>query len=69
MAMDGRLVTSEGHPVLSAQAAGLAGAQPVDGVQPGQGGPATQGGVAAGQNSAREAARFINLQDRARISP
>ncbi len=64
MAMDGRLVTSEGHPVLSAQAAGLAGAQPVDGVQPGQGGPTTQGGVAAGLNSAREAARFINLRDR-----
>lgn len=52
MAMDGRLVTNEGYPVLAAQPGGLAGAD-------GQGRPETQGGVAA---------RFINLRDRGAIS-
>ncbi len=63
VAMDGRLVTTEGYPVLSSSPGGLA-AQPVQATgQPlGQGGPgATQGGVAAG---AVDAARFINLRDR-----
>lgn len=59
IAMDGRLVTTEGHPVLASAPGGLA-AQPVPGIQPGQGGLTTQGGVAAGS----EAARFINLRDR-----
>lgn len=56
LAMDGRLVTTEGYPVLAAQPGGLASAQSVSSVQPNQGGSATQGGVAAG--------RFINLRDR-----
>lgn len=62
MAMDGRLVTSEGYPVLASQPGGLAG-------QPGQGGPQnlgilqTQGGVAAA-SGVDDAARFINLRDR-----
>jgi flagellar basal-body rod protein FlgG len=67
MAMDGRLVTPEGYPVLASGPGGLAAAlPPSDAVQPGQGGPnATQGGVAAGpQNNAATAARFINLRDR-----
>lgn len=59
VAMDGRLVTSEGHPVLASQPGGLAAAQLANSVQPGQGGLATQGGVAAEQT-----ARFINLRDR-----
>lgn len=59
IAMDGRLVTSDGNPVLASQPGGLA-AQPAASVQPGQGGLATQGGVAAGS----EAARFINLRER-----
>jgi flagellar basal-body rod protein FlgG len=56
IAMDGKLVTAEGHPVLAAQPGGLAAGN----VQPGQGGLQTQGGVAAGQ----DASRFINLRDR-----
>jgi flagellar basal-body rod protein FlgG len=57
LAMDGRLVTSDGNPVLSSQPGGLA--------QPGQGGLAAQGGAAAGRNPAsNDAARFINLRDR-----
>lgn len=61
LAMDGRLVTTEGYPVLAAQPGGLAAALPAATVQPSQGGQTTQGGVAAGQG---EAARFINLRDR-----
>lgn len=65
VAMDGRLVTTEGYPVLSAQPGGLATALPPSAVQPGQGGPTTQGGVAVGQGLMNaEAARFINLRDR-----
>ncbi len=67
VAMDGRLVTPDGYPVLASGPGGLAAAlPPSDAVQPGQGGPnATQGGVAAGpQNDAALAARFINLRDR-----
>jgi flagellar basal-body rod protein FlgG len=65
MAMDGRLVTPEGYPVLAAQPGGLAAALPVSSVQPiGQGRPdTTQGGVAAGPGP-DVAARFINLRDR-----
>jgi flagellar basal-body rod protein FlgG len=63
LAMDGRLVTTEGYPVLASQPGGLA-AQPVPNAQPGQGGPQTQGGVAVGRNPAADAARFINLRDR-----
>jgi flagellar basal-body rod protein FlgF len=58
-AMDGRLVTSEGFPVLAATPGGLA-AQPEGIVQPGQGGLATQGRVAV--------ERFINLRDRGPVS-
>ena len=65
LSMDGRLVTSEGFPVLSSQPGGMAApipntAQPLANAQPGQGGPETQGGVAAGQGVA---GRFINLRD------
>jgi flagellar basal-body rod protein FlgF len=65
VAMDGRLVTTDGYPVLATQPGGLATALPPSAVQPGQGGPLTQGGVAAGQGLMNaEAARFINLRDR-----
>ncbi|MGZ3708801.1 MAG: flagellar hook-basal body protein, partial [Bdellovibrionota bacterium] len=65
VATDGRLVTTEGYPVLTAQPGGLAAAPPATGTQqPGQGGPdLTQGGVGAGS---AVAARFINLKDRPR---
>ena len=62
MAMDGRLVTNEGYPVLSAQPGGLAAALPGSNLQPSQGGQPTQGGVAAGVGA--EAGRFINLRDK-----
>ena len=78
MAMDGRLVTSEGYPVLSQQPGGLASALPATAVQPSQGGLTTQGGVAAGQGSelanalnaeqALAAQRFINIGDRSNIT-
>jgi flagellar basal-body rod protein FlgG len=63
VAMDGRLVTTEGYPVLSSQPGGLAAEsqrQPasLSTLQPSQGGLATQGGVPV------DAARFINLKDR-----
>jgi flagellar basal-body rod protein FlgF len=73
VATDGRLVTSEGHPVLAAQPGGLDSALPATAVQPSQGGQSTQGGVAAGQGAQAPAlgagtgniaARFINLRDR-----
>jgi flagellar basal-body rod protein FlgF len=74
LAQDGRLVTSDGNPVLAASPGGLAAA-PLASAQQGQGGLATQGGVAAGRTpadiaaarsaaSASASARFINLQDR-----
>jgi flagellar basal-body rod protein FlgG len=73
VAQDGRLVTSEGYPVLASSPGGLA-AQPAS-AQQGQGGLATQGGVAAGRTPAAIAAdqaalaqtapaRFISLRDR-----
>ncbi len=65
MAMDGRLVTTDGYPVLATQPGGLATALQPSAVQPGQGGPSTQGGVAVGQGLINaEASRFINLRDR-----
>lgn len=69
IAMDGRLVTNEGFPVLAAQPGGLAAAQPALAQPQGQGGPdanGTQGRVPAGQNP-QDAARFINLKDRTRV--
>ena len=65
LSTDGRLVTSEGFPVLSSQPGGMAArfpntAQPLTIAQPGQGGPETQGGVSAGQGLG---GRFINLRD------
>lgn len=75
MAMDGRLVTREGYPVLAAQPGGLAIAPPDKNVQPGQGGLLTQGGVAAEQNTGGQAGtlqdpavmrRIINLKDRSK---
>ncbi len=65
MAMDGRLVTTDGNPVLAAQPGGLAAALPGSNVQSGQGGLLTQGGVATEQMNA---ARAINLRDRSNIS-
>lgn len=61
LAMDGRLVTTEGYPVLAAQPGGLATVLPADAVQPGQGGLTTQGGVAA---EPALLARQIDLRDR-----
>lgn len=71
---DGRLVTSEGYPVLSSQISDLAAALPGSAVQPSQGGQPTQGRVAAGQpeNAEDLAPRFINLGEasaRVSISP
>jgi flagellar basal-body rod protein FlgF len=65
LATDGRLVTSDGFPVLASQPGGLAAelpntAQPVANLQLGQGGLETQGGVST---EAGIAARFINLKD------
>ncbi len=61
---DGRLVTSQGFPVLAAQPGGLASALPPTSVQPNQGGLPTQGGVAAGQQTTPDvSARYINLSD------
>ncbi|MFN7684408.1 MAG: flagellar hook-basal body protein [Oligoflexia bacterium] len=67
LATDGRLVTSDGFPVLASQPGGLAAenpntAQPVANAQLGQGGLETQGGVST---DAGIAARFINLKDAA----
>lgn len=63
LAMDGRLVTPQGYPVLSSKSGGLAPAQPVTAVQPSQGGLPTQGGVAVEQITADITARSINLRD------
>lgn len=70
-ATDGRLVTTDGYPVLAAQAGGLANALPATTVQPGQGGLETQGRVAAelgyvpgSPADPAVASRFINLRDR-----
>jgi flagellar basal-body rod protein FlgG len=74
VAQDGRLVSSEGYPVLAASPGGLAAAQSAQ-AQQGQGGLATQGGVAAGRTlaqiaedranlAASAAARGISLRDR-----
>jgi len=65
VATDGRLVTTEGFPVLASQPGGLAAdnpntAQLVNQLQSGQGRLETQGGVAT---EAGLAARFINLKD------
>jgi len=61
---EGLLTTTQGYPVLSSQAGGLATAQPPAAVQPSQGGLPTQGGVAAGQTTPPEVvARYINLGD------
>lgn len=62
LAMDGRLVNSQGYPVLAAQPGGLAAALPAATAQPSQGGPVTQGGVTA-EPGADVQARFINLAD------
>lgn len=67
LAKDGRLVTTEGYPVLASQPGGLAAALLAPStVQPGQGGPTTQGRVAAEPGTTPEAiaARFIELGDR-----
>ena len=71
IAMDGRLVTNEGFPVLAAQPGGLAASARTPAQPLGQGGPAangTQGGVPAGQSAAQDAARFINLQNRIHVN-
>jgi len=70
MATDGRLVTSEGYPVLSSQPGGLAAATPATPAQLSQGGLSTQGGVAAGQSvqDPAVASRFVNVRDRGPIT-
>jgi flagellar basal-body rod protein FlgF len=68
VAQDGRLVNSEGYPVLAAQPGGLAAALPTSTVQPSQGGLTTQGRVPAGQGTENAAARYINLRDKGVVS-
>lgn len=63
LAMDGRLVTPQGYPVLTSKSGGLAPAQPDTAVQPSQGRQPTQGGVAAEQILADITARSVNLRD------
>jgi flagellar basal-body rod protein FlgG len=67
VAQDGRLVTSDGNPVLASSPGGLAAAQLASNQQQGQGGPnafGAQGRAPAGTLPADLAARFINLRDR-----
>ena len=60
MAMDGRLVTSEGFPVLAAGPGGVA-------AEAGRAPASTVGGLAASADQAKEVAgRYINLRDRGR---
>ncbi|MBC7693351.1 MAG: flagellar hook-basal body protein [Methylotenera sp.] len=80
MAMDGRLVTTQGYPVLTAQAGGLAARTPSSAtelgqqVQPGQGGLQTQGRVGVenagpvpgAPDDPNVSGRFINLRDKLR---
>jgi flagellar basal-body rod protein FlgF len=67
VATDGRLVTSDGNPVLASTPGGLV-ASPTPNQQQDQGRPDTalgaQGRAPAGLNSPDVAARFINLRDR-----
>lgn len=65
LATDGRLVTSQGYPVLASAPGGLASAPPTSAIQPDQGRSiATQGRVAAGgPPDPSIAARFIQLGD------
>ena len=66
VATDGRLVTSEGYPVLASQPGGIASTQTTGTTaQPGPGGLSTQGRVVASaeQQAADIAARFINVRD------
>lgn len=63
LATDGRLVTSEGHPVLAAQPGGLANVPPTPQIQAGQGQALPAQGGAAGSGVPVEA-RFISLRDR-----
>ncbi len=62
LAKDGRLVTSQGYPVLASQPGGLATALPASAVQPDQGRFPTQGGVAA-EADPSVSARYIQLGD------
>jgi flagellar basal-body rod protein FlgF len=65
MATDGQLVNSSGHPVLAAEAGGLAqGGLPIANAQLGQGGLGTQGGVGAEQGPTPDVvARYIYLDE------
>lgn len=64
MAADGRLVTTDGYPVLAAQPGGLAAPQPGQALgQAGQATGRTPASVAAA-NMDGQAGRFINLRDR-----
>jgi flagellar basal-body rod protein FlgF len=67
VATDGRLVTSDGNPVLASSPGGLAAAQLAQNQQQSQGGPnsanGAQGRAPAGLTP-DVAARFINLRDR-----
>lgn len=62
LAMDGRLVTSEGYPVLSSQAGGLAAPQAAPSASPQVTG--TPGELARSPAAVDYAARVINLRDR-----
>jgi flagellar basal-body rod protein FlgG len=66
LAMDGRLVTNEGYPVLSSQPGGLAAqATLLAQQQQQQNGGAQNRAPAGAVNQTVDAARFINLRDRA----
>ncbi|MFL5812682.1 MAG: flagellar hook-basal body protein [Bdellovibrionia bacterium] len=65
LAMDGRLVTNEGYPVLSSQPGGLAAQAALLAQQQQQNGGAQNRAPAGAVNQTVDAARFINLRDRA----
>ncbi len=66
LAMDGRLVTNEGFPVLSSQPGGLAAQAAIlaQQQQQQQNGGALNRAPASAQNNPADAGRFINLRDR-----
>lgn len=67
LAMDGRLVTNDGYPVLSSQPGGLAAAQAAMLAQQQQqnaGAPNANRSPANSPNNMADAARFINMRDR-----
>jgi len=72
LAVDGRLVTNEGYPVLSSRAGGLAAVQAPTAINAGTANPggelATGGPIPGSIGDPSVASRFINLKDRGNIS-